>query len=295
MKLVTFDDGRVGYLDGEEIVELATGSTREYFDRGGEVEETGVRVPLAEATLRAPIVPKKFFHTAGNFADHHKELQAVDWSHPVHKGIVFFQNVDAIIGPDEAIVYPEGLTKELDYELELGIVIGKSGKFFGPEEAEDYIAGYLVFNDITARDIQRREMQSGVFSFSKAIDTFCPIGPWIVTKDELPDPQNMRMELRVNGDVRQQGNTSQMRISIPHLVAHHSAQGYSAGDLITTGTISGVAAIQPDPFEFYLQPGDQIEAEIEGVGVLRNHVVAWKEAHDTEPYTTDLYSSTVDS
>ncbi len=295
MKLVTFDDGRVGYLDGEEIVELATASTREYFERGGAVEETGARVPLAEATLRAPIVPKKFFHTAGNFADHHEELQAVDWSHPVHKGIVFFQNVDAIIGPDEAIVYPEGLTKELDYELELGIVIGKSGKFFGPDEAEDYIAGYLVFNDITARDIQRREMQSGVFSFSKAIDTFCPIGPWIVTKDEVPDPQNMPMQLRVNGDVRQQGNTAQMRISIPHLVAHHSAQGYSAGDIITTGTISGVAAIQPNPFDFYLQPGDQIEAEIEGVGTLRNHVVAWKEAHDTEPYTTDLYSSDVDS
>jgi len=94
----------------------------------------------------------------------------------------------------------------MDYELELGVVIGKSGKFFGPEEAEDYIAGYLVFNDITARDIQRREMQSGVFSFSKGIDTFCPIGPWIVTKDEVPDPQNLRMELRVNGDVRQQGN-----------------------------------------------------------------------------------------
>ena len=105
---------------------------------------------------------------------------------------MFFQNVDAIIGPDDAIVYPEGLTKELDYELELAIVIGKSGKFFGPEEAEDYIAGYLVFNDITARDIQRREMQSGVFSFSKAIDTFCPIGPWIVTKDEMPDPQDLR-------------------------------------------------------------------------------------------------------
>jgi 2-keto-4-pentenoate hydratase/2-oxohepta-3-ene-1,7-dioic acid hydratase in catechol pathway len=295
MKLVTFDDGRVGYLDGAEIVELAVGSTREYFERGGDVTETGTRVALADATLRAPIQPKKFFHTAGNFSDHHEELQAVDWSHPVHKGIVFFQNVDAIIGPDEAIVYPEGLTKELDYELELAIVIGKSGKFFGPEEAEDYIAGYLVFNDITARDIQRREMQSGVFSFSKAIDTFCPIGPWIVTKDELPDPQSMRMELRVNGEVRQQGNTSQMRISIPHLVAHHSAQGYSAGDIITTGTISGVAAIQPNPFDFYLRPGDRIEAEIEGVGILRNHVVAWKEAHDTEPWTTDLYSSNVDS
>jgi 2-keto-4-pentenoate hydratase/2-oxohepta-3-ene-1,7-dioic acid hydratase in catechol pathway len=189
-------------------------------------------------------------------------------------------------------VYPEGLTKELDYELELAIIIGRSGKFFGPEDAADYIAGYTVFNDITARDIQRREMQSGVFSFSKSIDTFCPIGPWIVTKEELPDPQALAMELRVNGGVRQRGNTSQMLISIPHLVAYHSAQGYSAGDILTTGTISGVAAVQPDPFEFYLQPGDRIEAEIEGVGVLRNHVVPWSAAHDTPPYSTDLYSST---
>ena len=293
MKLVTFDEGRVGRLDGDTVVELDVPSTREYFERGGAVGETGRRLARADVRLRAPIVPKKFFHTAGNFADHHAELEAVNWSHPVHKGIVFFQNVDAIIGPDDAIVYPEGLTKELDYELELGVVIGKSGKFFGPEEAEDYIAGYLVFNDITARDIQRREMQSGVFSFSKAIDTFCPIGPYIVTKDEIADPHQLRMELRVNGEVRQQGNTSQLLLPLTHLVAHHSAQGYSAGDIITTGTISGVAAIQPNPFDFYLKPGDRIEAEIEGVGVLRNHVVPWKAAHDTEPWTTDLYSSPV--
>jgi 2-keto-4-pentenoate hydratase/2-oxohepta-3-ene-1,7-dioic acid hydratase in catechol pathway len=293
VKLITFDDGRVGRLDGDTVVELACGSTREYFDRGGAVEETGERLEKSSVRLRAPIVPKKFFHTAGNFTEHHTELEAVNWSHPVHKGIVFFQNVDAIIGPDDAIVYPEGLTKELDYELELGIVIGRSGKFFGPDEAEDYIAGFLVFNDITARDIQRREMKSGVFSFSKGIDTFCPIGPWIVTKDELPDPQKLAMELRVNGEVRQQGNTEQMVISIPHLVAYHSAQGYSAGDIITTGTISGVAAVQPNPFDFYLRPGDRIEAEIEGIGVLRNEVVPWSAAHDTPPYSIDLYSSTV--
>ena len=226
MKLVTFDVGRVGRLEGEVVVELDCASTREWFERGGQVGETGERLPLADVRLRAPIVPKKFFHTAGNFSDHHEELQAVDWSHPVHKGIVFFQNVDAIIGPDDAIVYPEGLTKELDYELELAIIIGRSGKFFGPDQAEDYIAGYTIFNDITARDIQRREMQSGVFSFSKAIDTFCPVGPWIVTKDEVPDAQALAMELRVNGGVRQRGNTAKMLISIPHLVAHHSAQGY---------------------------------------------------------------------
>ncbi len=293
MKLVTFDESRVGRIEGETVVELDVASTREFFERGGQVGETGAVLPLAEVTLRAPIVPKKFFHTAGNFTDHHKELTAVDWSHPVHKGIVFFQNVDAIIGPDEAIVYPEGLTKELDYELELAIVIGRSGKFFGPEEAEDYIAGYMVFNDITARDIQRREMQSGVFSFSKAIDTFCPIGPWIVTKDDVPNPQALAMELRVNGEKRQSGNTAQMVISIPHLVAYHSAQGYSAGDIITTGTISGVAAVQPNPFDFYLQPGDVVEAEIEGIGVLRNPVVPWSAAHDTPPYSIDLYSSPV--
>jgi 2-keto-4-pentenoate hydratase/2-oxohepta-3-ene-1,7-dioic acid hydratase in catechol pathway len=292
MRLATFDDGRVGRIEDDVMVVLGCSSTREWFEREGNVPETGERLPLADVRLRAPIVPKKFFHTAGNFIDHHNELTAVDWSHPVHKGIVFFQNVDAIIGPDDAIVYPEGLTNELDYELELAIIIGKPGGWFGPEEAVEHIAGYMVFNDITARDIQRREMESGVFSFSKAIETFCPIGPYIVTADEIADPHDMAMELRVNGDVRQKGHTSQMRISIPHLVAYHSPQGYSAGDIVTTGTISGVAAVQPNPFDFYLRPGDRIEAEIEGVGTLRNHVVPWSAAHDTPPYTSDLYTTT---
>ena len=286
MKLVTFDAGRVGRLEGDEVIELSCGSTREWFERGGNVAESGERLALADVRLRAPIVPKKFFHTAGNFTAHHEELASVNWSHPVHKGIVFFQNVDAIIGPDDDIVYPESLTKELDYELELAVIIGKTGKWFTPEEAPDYIAGFMVFNDITARDIQRREMKSGVFSFSKGIDTFCPIGPYIVTADEIADPQALAMELRVNGDVRQVGNTSQMVIDLPHLVAYHSPQGYSAGDIITTGTISGVAAVQPNPFDFYLQPGDVIEAEIQDVGVLRNTVVAWSTAHDA-PYLAD--------
>jgi 2-keto-4-pentenoate hydratase/2-oxohepta-3-ene-1,7-dioic acid hydratase in catechol pathway len=288
MKLVTFDEGRVGHLVGDEVIELACASTREWFARGGQVGETGQRLALADVRLRAPIVPKKFFHTAGNFTAHHEELQNVNWSHPVHKGIVFFQNVDAIIGPDDAIVYPEGLTKELDYELELAVIIGKTGGWFGPDQAHEYIAGYTVFNDITARDIQRREMESGVFSFSKAIDTFCPIGPCIVTADEVPDPHSLAMELRVNGDVRQVGNTNQMVLTLQHLVAYHSPQGYTAGDIITTGTISGVAAVQPNPFDFYLQPGDVVEAEIQGVGMLRNHVVAWSEAHDGPPINNIL-------
>jgi 2-keto-4-pentenoate hydratase/2-oxohepta-3-ene-1,7-dioic acid hydratase in catechol pathway len=279
MKLITFDDGRVGRIDGEDVVEFDVPTMREYFERDQKVGETGEVLKLADVRLRAPIVPKKFFHTAGNFLDHHEELEKVNWSHPVHKGIVFFQNVDAIIGPDDDIVYPSQLTKEMDYELELAVVIGKAGKFFGPEEALDHIAGFTVFNDITARDIQREEMKSGVFSFSKGIDTFCPIGPYIVTKDEVPDFMNLAMNLTVNGEIRQRGNTNQMRVSIPHLVAYHSPQGFSAGDLLTTGTVSGVAAVQPNPFDFYLQPGDVVEATVDGVGTLRNRVVSWEDAY----------------
>ncbi len=287
MKLVTFDGGRVGRLAGDQIVELDCPSLRGYFERGGQARETGEVVPLSRARLRAPIVPKKFFHTAGNFREHHEDLARVNWSHPVNKGIVFFQNVDAIIGPDDPIVYPGKLTSELDYELEMAIVIGKPGKFFSAEQAVEHIAGYLIFNDITARDIQRREMKSGVFSFSKAIDTFCPIGPYIVTADEVGDPHDLDMRLRVNGEVRQQSNTSRMSVSIPQLVAYHSPQVYSAGDLITTGTIAGVAASTDDPFANYLKPGDVVEAEIEKLGVLRNAVVAWEDAHASAAPTGD--------
>ncbi|WP_329549416.1 fumarylacetoacetate hydrolase family protein [Streptomyces sp. NBC_01356] len=281
MKLVTFDEGLVGRLDGETVVELDVPSTRAFFDREGQVGETGRTFALTEVRLRAPIVPKKFFHTAGNFREHHEDLVRVDWSHPVNKGIVFFQNVDAIIGPEEPVVYPANLTREMDYELELAVVIGRPGKFFSAEQAAEHIAGYLVFNDITARDIQRKEMESGVFSFSKGIDTFCPIGPYIVTADEIDDPHNLDMELRVNGDVRQKSNTSRMSVSIPQLVAYHSPQIYSAGDIITTGTIAGVAASTADPFANYLRPGDVVEAEIEGLGVLRNPVVSWQDAYGT--------------
>jgi 2-keto-4-pentenoate hydratase/2-oxohepta-3-ene-1,7-dioic acid hydratase in catechol pathway len=149
-------------LDGEEISVLDVPTMREYFERG-DADETGERLALAATRLRAPIVPKKFFHTAGNFREHEDESKQVRWSHEIAPWIVFFQNVDAIVGPDEPVVYPEHLTEELDYELELAVVIGKAGKWFSPEDARDYVAGFLIFNDITARDIQRREMRSGVF------------------------------------------------------------------------------------------------------------------------------------
>lgn len=280
MKLVTFDQGRVGRIEDEEtIVELDVVSMRAYFEGGGVAEPTGREFDLAKVELQAPIIPKKFFHTAGNYREHHEESLRVNWSHPVLPWIVFFQNIDAIIGPDDPIVYPHQLTNELDYELELAVVVSKAGKFFSPEEAKDYIGGYLIFNDITARDIQREEMKSGVFSLCKGIDTFCPIGPWIVTPDEVGDPHSLEVELRVNGDVRQKSNTGNMSVTIEEILSHYSPMGYSAGDIVSTGTVSGVAGFSEDPASLYLRPGDVVEAEIAGIGILRNPVISWDEGH----------------
>jgi 2-keto-4-pentenoate hydratase/2-oxohepta-3-ene-1,7-dioic acid hydratase in catechol pathway len=240
-----------------------------------------------QVRIKAPIIPKKFFHTAGNFREHHEEAQKSGFSHPVLPWIVFFQNVDAIIGPDEEIVYPEHLTEELDYELELAVVLKKSGKHFPAERAGDYIGGFVIFNDVTARDIQRREMKSGVFSFCKGIDTFCPLGPHIVTADEIPNPNNLAMELRVNGKVRQQSHSSKMSVTVPEIVAHYSPMGYSAGDVLSTGTVSGVAAFSGDPKALYLKPGDVVECEIERIGVLRNPVVSYREKYRSESAAAD--------
>ena len=283
-KLVTYDDGKVGRVDGEEIVRLDVPSMREYFERGG-ADDTSEVTTLADAKLRAPIIPKKLFHTAGNFREHEEESKNVDWSHQIAPWINFFQNVDAIIGPDEPVIYPEHLTEELDYELELAVVLKKAGKWFPPEEAADYIGGYVIFNDITARDIQRGEMRSGVFSFCKAIDTFCPLGPWIVTPDEIGDPHDLAMELRVNGERRQESHSSRMSVTIPEILSNFSALGYSAGDVLSTGTVSGVAGFKSKEERdlLYLKPGDVIEAEIEKIGVLRNPVISWQEGHGTPP------------
>jgi len=276
VKLVTIERERVGYLDAEEVVLLDVPTLRAWFERGG-ADETGERVPLAETRLRAPIAPKKLFHTAGNFREHEEESKNVDWSHAIAPWINFFQNVDAIVGPDEPVVYPEHLTEELDYELELAVVLKKAGKWFSPEEAADYIGGYVIFNDITARDIQRGEMRSGVFSFCKAIDTFCPLGPWIVTPDEIPDPHDLAMELRVNGEVRQRSHSGRMSGTIPEILSNFSALGYSAGDVLSTGTVSGVAGFKSpeERARLYLKPGDVMTLGIRGLGEQKQKVVAW--------------------
>ena len=284
MKLVTYRDGngpQVGVVRGDRVVALDVPDMRTLFQRGLDVARSadGDGPALDSVDLLAPIAPRKFLHTAGNFREHEEESKRASWSHKIAPWIMFFQNVDAIVGPDEPVVYPEHLTSELDYELELCVVIAKDGKHFSAEEAPEYIGGFVIFNDITARDVQRREMESGVFSFCKAIDTFCPLGPWIVTPDEVPDPHDLRMELRVNGELRQESHSSRMSVTIPEILARYSALGYSAGDVVSTGTVSGVAAFSPDPQAWYLKPGDVIECAVEHIGVLRNPVVSWQEAY----------------
>lgn len=279
-------DMRALFRGGDTSLEAAHKAFDYALHHDGEVAAPrGERIFFTpgEITIKAPIIPKKFFHTAGNFREHHEEATKAGFSHPVMPWIVFFQNTDAIIGPEEAVIYPEHLTQELDYELELAVVLKKAGKHFTPEEATEYVGGYVIFNDITARDIQRREMKSGVFSFCKGIDTFCPLGPWIVTADEIPDPHNLAMELRVNGESRQRSHSSKMSVKIPEILSHYSPMGYSAGDVVSTGTVSGVAAFSGDPKAWYLKPGDVMECEIEKIGVLRNRVISWEEAYGHKP------------
>ncbi len=291
MKLCTFSVGddpaqRVGVVEDDTVRALAVPDMRTLFERGGPGElppADGAVHPLDAVRLRPPIVPKKFFHTAGNFREHDDEGKRAGWSHDIAPWIVFFQNVDALVGDRDPVVYPDHLTSELDYELELALVVAKSGKHFGPEQAGEYIGGYLIFNDITARDLQREEMKSGVFSMSKGLDTFCPLGPWITTPDEVPDPRNLKMQLFVNGELRQDGSSARMTPTVEEVLAHYSPMGYTAGDVVSLGTISGVAAFSEDPPAWYLKPGDVMEARIEHLGTLTNPVVSWAQAHGDAP------------
>ena len=246
MKLVTYDDGCVGKVVDGRVIELDVPDMRRYFELGGDVAETGRATPLADVRLRAPSVPKKFFHTAGNFREHHEESKRVNWSHPVLPWIVFFQNVDAIIGPEDPIIYPEAMTRELDYELELRR---------GDRQARQVLRagrGRQLHRRLSRLQRHHRPRhpargdEVGVFCLSKSIDTFCPTGPWIVTPDELPDPHNLAMELRVNGEPRQVSHTSRMSVTVPEIISHYSAMGYSAGDIVSTGTVSGVAGFSED-------------------------------------------------
>ena len=228
-----------------------------------------------------PAIPRpgKILHTSVNFSSHKKEVaasfqgdiwKAQDWGsfhyqHPTG----FLQAPSSTVGSGEEVFIP-AFTEQLDYEIELAIVIGKKAKCVSKSSALDYVAGYCVFNDMSARDIQSREHANKVILLGKSFDTSCPLGPWLTTSDEIADPQNLVMVLRLNGEVRQNSNTNDMVFGVADLVSWWSNITLEPGDVITSGSPAGVIAGHANPV--WLAPGDKIEASIEGLGTLVNTI-----------------------
>jgi 2-keto-4-pentenoate hydratase/2-oxohepta-3-ene-1,7-dioic acid hydratase in catechol pathway len=221
-------------------------------------------VKLSDAKILAPIPnPPKIICLAFNYIDHAQEQNL---SPPKDPAIVLIPRT-TLNGTGSEIICPS-FVKQLDYEVELAIVIGKNCKNVDEKDAMDKIFGYMVFNDVSARDIQAQDKQ---FGRAKGFDTFAPCGPWITTADEVSDPQNLRLRTKVNGILRQDSTTSNMFIKIPSIVSKLSkVMTLEKGDIISTGTPAGVMLNKPDAV--YLQDGDRIEMEIEGLGKLENTV-----------------------
>lgn len=221
------------------------------------------RFVVKDYRILSPIArPSKILALGRNYVAHAKEL-----GHPVPTEPVFFSKLSsAVIGPDDPVIYWKALTR-VDHEVELAVVIGRQGFRIPKSEALSYVAGYTIVNDVTARDMQAGDLKiSNPWTRSKGFDTFCPIGPWIVLPDELSDPSNVDLEMRVNGEVRQKDNTSNMLFDVPTIISYLSKHcTLLPGDVIPTGTPEGVSPVHP---------GDLMECVIEKIGVLRNRVVA---------------------
>jgi 2-keto-4-pentenoate hydratase/2-oxohepta-3-ene-1,7-dioic acid hydratase in catechol pathway len=235
--------------------------------------EIGAVHDLSEIQLAAPIPrPRKNLMCLGwNYADHAKEtalIRGQETKAPEYP--VFFTKAPTTVNsPYGNIIIDPQVSVEIDWEVELAVIIGNGGKNISEEDALSHIFGYTVLNDVTARDLQSRHKQ---FFKGKSIDGYCPMGPWIVTADEIKDPQNLIVRLRVNGITKQDGNTSMMVFPIRSIIAFLSlGMTLEPGDIIATGTPSGVGFARTPP-EFLIA-GDVMETEVEGIGVLRNVIV----------------------
>ena len=209
----------------------------------------------------------KFLCIGLNYSDHAEEAGMPIPEHP----ILFMKANSAIVGPNDDVVLPRGSVAG-DWEVELGVVIGKTAKYVSEEDALDYVAGYCVVNDVSERDFQIK--LTGQWTKGKSCDTFGPIGPWLVSRDDVADPQNLSLSCDVNGQRMQSGTTGKMIFSVAEIIAHLSQlMTLHPGDVIATGTPPGVGmGIKPDPI--YLKPGDVMELEIEGLGRQRQTVRA---------------------
>jgi 2-keto-4-pentenoate hydratase/2-oxohepta-3-ene-1,7-dioic acid hydratase in catechol pathway len=224
--------------------------------------------PLSNIRLLAPIPrpAKNVFCVGKNYVEHALELGS-DADIPEHI-MLFSKAPTTVVGHGAVVLNHQHVTNELDYEGELAVVIGKKGKGIKKEEAFDYVFGYTIVNDITARDLQERHKQ---FLLGKSLDTSCPMGPWIVHKSLIPNPNRLQIETKVNGETRQKANTEQFIFNIETIISTIS-QGMTLepGDIIATGTPAGVGKGMKPPH--FLKPGDVVEVTIEGIGTLRNEI-----------------------
>jgi 2-keto-4-pentenoate hydratase/2-oxohepta-3-ene-1,7-dioic acid hydratase in catechol pathway len=292
VKLVSFTidtpDLRLGVVvDGEvidvtDVVVQTTGQSPSMMTliAGGEACLARVRtavtaasggIPLAKVSLQAPVTrPGKIVGIGLNYTAHVAESsRALDTSADLpERPVLFSKPATAVVGPDGQIQHDHRLTNQLDWEVELGVVIGSRCRDVASFEALQHVFGYTVMNDISARD-QRR---SGQWFFSKGQDSYAPMGPVLVTADEIPNPHDLGLRLRVNGAVMQESNTGNMLFRIPVLIEDiTSGMTLEPGDIISTGSPAGVGASRTPPQ--FLQPGDVVEAEVDGIGTLRNTVV----------------------
>lgn len=288
MKLITFRDGdttRIGAVVEDSIVVAANEMPRQMEDflAAGDaaieamqslIAGSGRRRPLAEATLLAPLQrPQKFFGVSLNYEDHIRETGLERPEYPT----VFNKQTSCIIGPGTPIHRPR-ISEKLDYEGELGMVIGKRCRHVPRDKAAGVIGGYLIVNDISVRDWQ---MRSHTWTLGKSFDTHGPIGPWLVTPDEIGDPHNLDLKTWVNDELRQSTNTCHLIFDCYALVEYLSTvMTLMPGDIIATGTSSGVG-VKMKP-RGYLKPGDTVTVEIEKIGQISNPVIM--EPDDTAVY-----------
>ena len=245
--------------------------TAKSVDEQKKLTATGALLKLSQAKLMAPIPrPLKNVVMLGvNYREHVDEgakARSLDIKYPEHP-VFFTKPATSVIGHMGKVIHHKA-TERLDWEVELAVVLGKKGRDIRREKAYDYVFGYSVCLDMTARDLQRIH---GQWFKGKSLDTFCPIGPWIVHKSAVPDPQQLRLVCRVNGEVMQDGNTRDMIFDIATTIESLSkGMTLEAGDIISTGTPSGVGFARTPPV--FLKPGDKVEGEVEGIGTLQVEV-----------------------
>lgn len=238
-----------------------------------ESEKDRATIIMDDVKLLAPIPrPAKNIMCLGwNYSEHVMETSVASKREaklPDHP-IVFTKNVTSVTGPDCSIPYDAAVTGQLDWEVELGVIVGKTGYAIDPEDAMDHVFGYTVINDLSARDLQFQHKQ---FFIGKSLDGACPMGPWIVTVDDIDNPHSLAIRCDVNGVRKQDSSTAQMIFDIPTIISTLSrGMTLEAGDIIATGTPDGVGFARTPP-EF-LKPSDEVVCEVEGVGVLRNTIV----------------------